>query len=112
MSQSSAPNSTAQCADICAACAQTCFSHALNHCLYAGGPHTEPGHFKLMLHCAKVCETSACLHASNSAFSPQLCQVCAEICEACAKSCEEVGDMEECVAACRRCAESCRQMAA
>ncbi|QEI12334.1 four-helix bundle copper-binding protein [Cellvibrio japonicus] len=100
------------CADICSSCAETCYSTALNHCLPMGGKHVEPEHFKLMLNCAKVCETSACLQLSGSPFSAQLCKVCAEICVACANSCEAVGDMEDCVAACRKCAESCREMAA
>jgi hypothetical protein len=100
------------CADICSSCSTICYSTALNHCLEMGGKHVEPEHFKLMLNCAKICETSACLELSGSSFSAQLCGICADICEACAKSCEEVGEMEACVEACRKCAASCRQMAA
>lgn len=85
---------------------------AINHCLEMGGKHLEPQHFKLMLDCAKTCETSACLQVNSSPFSAQLCAVCADICEACARSCEEVGGMEDCVTACRKCAQSCREMAA
>lgn len=100
------------CIERCTTCSQVCFSTAINHCLEAGGKHTEPEHFKLMLNCAKVCEACACLQTSNSSFSHHLCQACADICEACARSCEDVGGMEECVKACRACAESCRAMAA
>ena len=101
-----------ECIKNCMACSETCFRMAVNHCLALGGKHTEPEHFKLMLNCAKVCETCACLQLSNSAFSQHLCKACADICEACAKSCEEVGDMDECVAACKKCAASCASMAA
>ena len=100
------------CIEHCSACSQICYSTALTHCLKMGGKHVEPEHFTLMLNCAKICETSACLQMSNSSFAPQLCKLCAEICEACATSCESVGDMENCVDACKQCAESCRKMAA
>jgi hypothetical protein len=100
------------CIENCSTCSETCYKTAMNHCLQMGGKHVEPEHFKLMLNCAKVCETSACLQLNGSHFSAQLCNLCAEICEACADSCERVGDMDECVAVCRKCVESCRQMAA
>lgn len=105
-------NQHSECADACSSCSEICYSTAMNHCLQVGGKHVEPEHFKLMLNCAKVCETSACLQLSGSPFSHHLCKVCAEICEACAKSCESLGEMDECVTACRKCAESCRRMAA
>lgn len=100
------------CIDNCSRCSETCFAIAMNHCLPAGGKHLEPEHFKLMLNCAKVCETCACLQLSGSQFSHHLCKACADICEACAHSCEQIGDMDECVKACRTCAESCRRMVA
>lgn len=100
------------CAETCAFCAKTCYETALNHCLEMGGEHVEPQHFRLMLECVKVCETSACLQLSRSSFSHAMCQLCADVCDACADSCEEVGNMEACVQACRHCADSCRQMAA
>lgn len=101
-----------ECIKNCSTCSETCFKTAMNHCLQMGGKHVEPDHFKLMLNCAKVCETSVFLQLSGSHFSHHLCKVCAEICDACADSCERVGDMDECVAVCRKCAESCRKMAA
>lgn len=105
-------NLYSDCAKTCSFCAQTCYSAAMNHCLEKGGKHVQPEHFKLMLNCAKVCETSACLQMSGSSFSAQLCAVCADVCEACAISCEAIGEMEECVRVCRECVESCRKMAA
>lgn len=101
-----------ECMENCRECSEMCYRTALNHCLSMGGRHVEAEHFKLMLECAKICETSAWFQVSSSSFSHRLCSVCAEICEACAASCEKVGDMEACVDMCRRCAESCRAMAA
>ena len=105
-------NQNTDCIEQCSSCSQICYSTALNHCLKAGGKHVEPEHFTLMLNCAKMCETSACLQMSNSSFSKKVCKLCAEICEACAANCESIGDMDECVRACKQCAESCRKMAA
>lgn len=98
------------CIEACTHCHQTCLKTAMNHCLETGGKHVEPGHFRLMLNCAGICQTSANFMLSGSDFSNQVCAVCVGICEACADSCEEVGGMDDCVAACRECAESCREM--
>jgi hypothetical protein len=99
------------CIDTCLACYQTCLGEAMNHCLEAGGRHTEPEHLRVMLTCAEMCRTSAHAMLIGTQLHQHTCRACAEICEACAASCEAVGEMEACVAACRRCAESCRQMA-
>jgi hypothetical protein len=101
-----------QCIDACRNCASVCLSTAANHCLEAGGKHVEPVHFRTMLDCAEICQTSANFMLRSSALHAHVCRACAEVCAACARSCEEVGDMDECVAACRRCAEECRKMAA
>ena len=99
------------CIEACRSCETTCLSE-LGHCLHAGGPHTEPAHFMLMLDCIEICRTAANFMARGSAHHPHVCRECAEICRACAASCEQVGDMDECVRACRSCAESCEKMAA
>ena len=98
------------CIDTCNRCHQTCLHEAMNHCLEAGGEHVAPDHFRLMLNCAEMCQTSANFMLSGSALSKRVCEVCAEICEACAKSCEQIDGMEECARVCRECAESCRRM--
>ncbi|MBA4141844.1 MAG: four-helix bundle copper-binding protein [Nitrosospira sp.] len=98
------------CVDACNQCYQTCLHEAMTQCLEAGGKHVEPDHFRLMMNCAEICQTSVNFMLSSSAFSNQTCRVCAEVCEACAKSCEQIG-MEDCARVCRECAESCRQMA-
>ena len=100
------------CVDECLRCHSTCLSMAMNHCLEKGGQHVEPTHFRLMMACAEICQTSANFMLMGSDLHKRTCAVCAEVCEECARSCEQVGDMQECVDACRRCAESCRKMAA
>lgn len=108
----STPNAEMQqCLDNCQHCHATCLTMAANHCLETGGPHVEPAHFRLMLDCAQICQTSADFMRRSSALHTQVCGVCAEVCEACAQSCERVGGMDECVQACRRCVETCRRMA-
>jgi hypothetical protein len=84
---------------------------AATHCLETGEKHVEPVHFRTMLDCAEICQTSANFMLRNSALHAHTCRACAEICTACADSCEAVGEMDECVETCRRCAESCRKMA-
>ena len=49
------------------------------------------------MNCAELCQRSAKLKLSRSAFSAQLCAVCAQVCAACAASCQEIGAMETCV---------------
>jgi hypothetical protein len=82
----------------------------MNQCLETGGKHVEPSHFRLMMNCAEICQTSLNFMLSNSEFSEQICAVCAEICDACAESCDQLDGMEDCAKACRECAESCRSM--
>ena len=96
----------------CLHCHSICLQMAMNHCLETGGKHVEPRHFRLMISCAEICQTSANFMLSGSEFHARTCTVCAEVCDACAQSCNQVGDMVECAEACRRCAESCRRMAA
>ncbi|MDB6005859.1 MAG: ferredoxin [Prosthecobacter sp.] len=100
-----------KCIQECLQCHHICLEMAMNHCLQAGGQHTEPTHFRLMLNCAEICQTSANFMLSGSDLHHLTCQVCAEVCKRCADSCASVGEMDECVQACRSCAETCAQMA-
>jgi hypothetical protein len=95
----------------CLNCYEVCRREAMNHCLEAGGRHTQPSHFRLMLSCAEICRTAVDFMLSSSPVHAQVCAACAEVCAACLNSCEQVGGMDECVQACRRCEESCRSMA-
>lgn len=99
------------CLEECLRCHSTCLGMAMNHCLEAGGKHVEPEHFKLMMACAEMCQTSANMMLIGTRHHAHTCRECAEICRECAQSCETVGGMEECVAQCRRCAEHCEKMA-
>jgi len=100
------------CIKTCQYCATTCLRTAANHCLEMGGAHVEPAHYRTMLDCAEICQTSANFMLRNSTLHNTVCRACAAVCEACAKSCETVGDMPDCVVACYNCAESCLRMAA
>ena len=106
MRLSSMPDAIKACLD----CHSMCLQTAMNYCLERGGQHVEQKHFRLMLNCAEICQTSANFMLSDSPLHGRVCLVCAEACEACAKSCELVGDMRECADECKRCAESCRTM--
>lgn len=96
----------------CMDCHSTCLQTAMNLCLERGGRHVEQEHFRLMLNCAELCQTSANFMLSDSPMHGRVCAVCADVCDACAKSCQEVGGMSDCVDECLRCAKSCRSMEA
>jgi hypothetical protein len=98
------------CIAACSHCHQTCLQTAMNRCLESGGKHVEAEHFRLMMNCAEMCQTSLHFMLSGSQFSNQTCTICAEICDACAESCEQLDGMEDCATACRECAASCREM--
>ena len=104
-------NAIQTCIEACSHCHQVCLQTAMNHCLESGGKHVKPKHFRLLMNCAEICQTSANFQLGSSHFQHRLCEVCAEVCEACAADCAKLGDMDECVEACNACAESCRQMA-
>lgn len=96
--------------EACLDCHAMCVRMAMSYCLERGGRHVEPRHFRLMLNCAELCQTSANFMLSDSPLHGQVCAVCAEACEACAKSCDALGDMRECAEECRSCAKSCKSM--
>ena len=101
-----------QCIDECLNCHRVCLQMAMNHCLEQGGKHVEPRHFRTMLACAEICQTSANFMLMGSELHKITCGACAQVCNECAVNSEGLDGMEECVQACRRCAESCRRMAA
>src|SRR4051812_21942491 len=93
-----------ECIKACLDCHHVCLETAMNHCLETGGKHTEPAHFRLMINCGEICQTTANFILSGSALHHPTCGACAEGCRRCAEDCERVGDMAGCVQACRRCA--------
>jgi hypothetical protein len=99
-----------ECIRLCLNCHHVCYEAAMNQCLEAGGQHVQPEHFRLMLNCAEICQTSANFMLSGSDLHHLTCAVCAEVCRRCADDCERIGEMEECVEACRSCADACAEM--
>lgn len=111
MERSSMSEAQRQCIEDCLECHAVCLETAMGHCLEMGGRHVEAQHMRLMLSCARICQTAADFMLGRSPLHAVVCEACAQVCEACADSCEEIGDMEECVEICRACAESCYEMA-
>jgi hypothetical protein len=99
-----------RCISECMACHVVCLRTATQPGLELGGKHTEARHFRLMLDCAQICQTTADFLLRGSAVCDIVCGTCALVCEACARSCDETGDLEECLWAARCCAESCRSL--
>lgn len=100
-----------RCIEDCKQCHDLCLRTAMTFCLQEGGKHTEQDHFRLMINCAEICQTSANFMLSNSPFHGAVCTACADVCAACAESCEQIGDMDECARICHVCAQSCGEMA-
>jgi hypothetical protein len=67
---------------------------------------------RLVIDCARFCDLSADLIASQSPLMVHSCRACVEACMACARECDkfESGEMKSCVKACRECEATCRAM--
>ncbi len=101
-----------QCIQMCLDCHRICYKDAMKTCLEMGGQHVAPPHFRLMMNCAEICQTSANFMLTGSELHKLTCGVCAQVCTACALSCEGLDGMEQCAQTCKRCAQMCFQMAA
>ena len=102
-----------RCIELCQECHAICL-RMVPHCLEKGGRHAEPGHVRLLLDCAEICQTSADFMLRGSDLHTETCRVCAEVCQRCAEDCDRLGDdpmMRQCAEVCRRCAEACLRMA-
>lgn len=102
-----------ECIEECNRCHNICLV-SISHCLEMGGEHAEPGHIRMLMDCAEICQTSANFMVRNSDLHGQVCAVCAEVCERCAEDCERFEDdqvMQQCAEICRSCARSCSEMA-
>ena len=102
------------CIQSCQNCHSICLE-TVTYCLQMGGEHASPGHIRLLLDCAEICQTSANFMLRTSDLHTRTCAVCAEVCERCAQDCARFGNdsvMQQCAEVCRRCAQSCREMAA
>ena len=102
-----------RCIEACSSCHDDCLE-AVPHCLSMGGAHAEPGHVRLLLDCAEICQTAASFMLRHSDLHERTCLVCADVCDACATACERFDDprMKSCAASCRECADACRRTAA
>jgi hypothetical protein len=99
------------CIDLCQQCHNICLGTAMNRCLEAGGKNVELGHFRLLVDCADICQTTADFMLRQSDYQDQLCLDCATQCDYCAHSCRQIGGMNDVADICRACAECCHQMA-
>jgi hypothetical protein len=103
-----------RCIEECTRCHQVCTA-TMQHCLKMGGKHAEPGHIRLMLDCAQICQTSADFMLRGSDLHGKACGVCAVVCKKCAADCAKMGEdraMKKCAEQCGKCAEMCKSMAA
>ena len=67
MNQSShTEHAMSDCVTACNHCHQVCLQTAMNHCLKTGGKHVEAEHFRLIMSCAEICQTSANFQLSGS----------------------------------------------
>lgn len=94
-----------RCIEVCKQGHDIFLQTVLTHCLQVGGKHVEEAHFRLMINCAEICQTSANFMLRNSLVHEAVCVACAEVCDACTESCECIGDMDDCAQRCRRCAD-------
>ena len=103
------------CIQACLDCYRHCQHTALTHCLEMGGEHVEPDHFRLMMDCAEICDTSADFLLRGSERHPETCRICGDICKRCAEECMRLAGNDDamlrCADFCVACAESCTAMA-
>lgn len=100
------------CVEECQGCHDTCLE-AVGYCLQMGGEHAMPGHIRLLMDCAEICQTSANFMIRMSDLHTKTCGVCAEVCERCAKECARFDNdsvMQRCAETCTNCARSCHDM--
>jgi hypothetical protein len=103
-----------ECIQNCLDCHRACLMTVphLNRAEHASQTHMT----SLLLKCAQLCQTSACLMLIHSASYREVCYACAKACAYCAKECYDLanGDAKllHCADICHRCAKSCTGMAA
>jgi hypothetical protein len=97
-----------KCIDACFECATECNQCAVA-CLEEKEVQNLTQCIRLDLECAVICRASAELMTTGSAYSAQVCELCAAICNACAEKCEQHANMG--MEHCRECAEACRACA-
>jgi hypothetical protein len=91
-------------------CAQSCYE-CFGACLDSE-IGKDKNFMKVLLACARTCESAAIFMCMDGKFIKQQCELCAMVCDVCAQDCsrykEEV--CQTCAQECRACAEKCREM--
>ncbi|OPJ58179.1 hypothetical protein CLORY_37430 [Clostridium oryzae] len=99
------------CIDACEKCAQTCYE-CFEACINEPDLNTRRNCVKMLIECARICETSAALMSMNGMLAIEQCKMCADICDSCEKECRLYQDehCQKCADVCRICASECRRM--
>ena len=101
------------CLKACESCERTC-NETFHHCYtkVAEGKKEHAKALHLVADCARFCDLSADLIASQSPLMVHDCLACAEACKACATECDrfDSAEMKSCVKACRDCETTCQEM--
>jgi hypothetical protein len=110
LQQSGAHN---DCIKACQECSRSC-NETFHHCYdqVAQGKKEHAKALRLVADCAKFCNLSADMVASDSPLMVYSCAACAEACKACATECDkhEASEMKGCAKACFACEKTCRAM--
>jgi hypothetical protein len=78
--------------------------------LELGGKHTEARHFRLMLDCAQICQTTADFSVARLGGVRRSLRDVRSGVRSLRAQLRRNGDLDECLWAARRCAESCRSL--
>lgn len=105
-------NKHQNCIDSCNQCVQSCME-CFTACLSEEDVAARKETIGILLDCAKMCELSSCLIASDSKFAMDHCNLCATVCEKCSDACSMFQDehCQKCADTCNKCSEECRNMA-
>ena len=82
------------CISVCQACHSNCLTTAMTMCLEKGGALLRPAHFRSLMNCTELWQTSANFMLSDSPMHHHLSRICSELSDACIDSCEEIGQSE------------------
>jgi hypothetical protein len=92
-------------------CAEACYE-CFNACLNEQDISTRKNCIKLLIECAKMCETTALIMSMDGKFVKRQSELCAEVCDVCSQEYALFEDehCQKCAQECRTCADACREM--
>jgi hypothetical protein len=92
-------------------CAQACYE-CFNARLNGEDAVCDKRCVKMLVECAKMCETAAFIMSMDGKFVKRQCELVAEACTVCAEECARYKDesCRKCAGVCRECAGDCREM--